>query len=737
MVTLIAPCISWTTRYLSDAGAISDSWLLRRGAFNVALTFSAPALVAQLHTHATAATVSAESVSTPLQSRVFSTMAHSLASPHFPLNTTTNTPVNRGHNSGADTSGTSEVFSTPGVTVRSFQTVSKAESIHWGIQEDVLLHVLLHDVSRHAALAALAQLAVLPGRCLSPRTLQALMCMGALELIPRFCRGPTAAEMAAASLASTATATSFRRGGHRDAQSNNANGGVGSDGLAGMDAAAEVKKQRAELRAEVFNALASAPLLSSKLFAGDVSYAHFLARCLRSPYYKVRVASAGLLRFYTAEVDPGTRNNNHHRHDQVLPSLVAAMLDNLLPDDVALQTMMCVPGGASVVVDLLHSFAVRASPARLLAHALHFAPYGANSAHHDRGSGGGGQQARDPRLSTLRADDNPVRIRRQRAAAVRKRVDLLVSSRSFRTTVLEALPALPSSIVLNSDSRAELFAALRGIIHNNVDGSSSHGSSTGRAGTTQPPRRQSVRGQRSSLYGNGRHGAGSRSTPTSASKKQSKASPLTQARVAAVRAYGSLARRVAAETAAAMESQSIAGGNVWAAEGADAVNKFDLRTIFSFLDRTLRSCAAGGQRRQEGSAAVAAECARQIARFGDAGELLLVSSLTHSIWNDVATMSTDDIVGSATVQASLLPGVVMLPPSSALPALLVRLGEVVATISRLRLRQQGLQLHVQSLDESALRREIGTACRLAQALVRATAQVLLLFFLLFFPFANA
>ena len=640
-------------------------------------------------------------------------MAHSLASPHFPLNAT-NTPVSHGYND-AGTSDVSEVFSTPG-TQRSFQTASKTETIHWGMQEDVLLHVLLHDVSRHAALAALAQLAVLPGRCLSPRTLQALMCMGALELIPRFCRGPTAAEIAASSLASTATATSFRRGSHRDT-SGSANGN-GSNGLAGMDAAAEVKKQRAELRAEVFNALASAPLLSSKLFAGDNSYAHFLARCLRSPYYKVRVASAGLLRFYTAEVEPARKQNSHdrrHRHDQVLPSLVAAMLDNLLPDDVALQTMMCVPGGASVVVDLLHSFAVRASPARLLAHALHFAPYGANSPQYDHAVG---QHPRDPRLSTLRADDNPVRIRRQRAAAVRKRVDLLVSSRSFRTTVLEALPALPSTIVLNSDSRAELFTALRGIIHNTVDGPSSH-SSAGRAGTQ--PRRQSVRGQRSSLYGNGRHGAGCTGTATSVSKKHSKASPLTQARVAAVRAYGSLARRVAAETAA-VESQSSTAGNFRAEGGAD-VNKFDLRTIFSFLDRTLRSCAAGGQRRQEGSAAVAAECARQIARFGDAGELLLISTLTHSIWNNIATMSTDDIVGSATVQASLLPGVVMLPSSSALPALLVRLGEVVATISRLRLRQQGLHLHVQKLNEDALRREIGTAQRLAQALARATAQV--------------
>lgn len=63
---------------------------------------------------------------------------------------------------------------------------------------------------------------------------------------------------------------------------------------------------RAELRAEVFRALAAAPLLSSKLFVptdddvdgtmhADASYVRFLSRCLRSPHYKVRVASAGLL----------------------------------------------------------------------------------------------------------------------------------------------------------------------------------------------------------------------------------------------------------------------------------------------------------------------------------------------------------------------------------------------------------------------------------------------------------
>lgn len=211
--------------------------------------------------------------------------------------------------------------------------------------------------------------------------------------------------------------------------------------------------------------------------------------------------------------DDGGLTSRHH-HDQLLPSVVAALLDKQIPHDVALRTLVCVPGGVGVVIDLLHSFGGPASPVVFLAHALHFERCGELAG---TASGGTKQQRQQHRHNASSSSSSTVsptaadaRARRHRAAAVRRRVDVLCTSHSFRVAVLSVcLPALPAHAVLNEDLRARLFGALRGIILG--ANSSAGGSGSGTAGRQQRPstsssvqrsvgRQSHSRGQRSSLF---------------------------------------------------------------------------------------------------------------------------------------------------------------------------------------------------------------------------------------------
>ena len=651
-----------------------DEWLFKQGSHYVKLVFSSPALVSRLHAWRTEAEVLHEARA-PLQSEGVTSEISSKSlfdySSVVGLESSLSTPAKDNVQPASQHSFASDA------------AIDSLKQTVWQLQEDVCLHIILHDVSQDAALAALSQLATLPARYLSHRTLQALKCIGALEIVPRFCRGPSGAEMAAASIATSSTATSASGGRYGRGKAAFEHGGIGTH-TSSSEARRDTKKMQAELRAEVFRALAN-PLLSSRLFS-DQSFLRFLIRCLKSPYYKVRIATACLLKFYTV----AEHHSDGTSDSQLLPALVTSMLDKSLPADIALQTIACVPGGAEVIVGLVRALAVKSSPTLLLSHALHFAQSGRpNSTHRAAPRHGGSWDT-----------DDTSQWRRQQAVAIRKRVNFLCSGQSFAAALFDSITALPSWVIEQATPRNELLASLRGLIS----------------------RPASPRNMQNSSSNPSQH-TGRRVSRTLKSKK----SPVgttpraARTRTLAIRSYGFLVRRIV--QSAAPGKQRVPGS------AKTKVDPFDIRTALSFLDRVIRECAA--RRAHAGNAILAAEAARQIAHFGEAGELLLVSTLLSSdnVLEDRhdASFEALNVQMAATVQMSVLPGLVLLPPSSSAIVFLLRLAAATSTAYRLRLR---LRLEATSSPESSsgqprrsLEQKLAAVLRLCAALSVALSNV--------------